>query len=38
MKSLYYAARGWDDNAVPRPETLAALGLAPLTNAEVRHA
>jgi aldehyde:ferredoxin oxidoreductase len=38
MKSLYYAARGWDADAVPRPATLAALGLAPLSNAEVRHA
>ena len=38
MKSLYYAARGWDADAVPKPATLATLGLAPLTNAEVRHA
>jgi len=38
MKSLYYAARGWDDNAVPAASKLAALGLAPMNAKEVRHA
>ncbi len=38
MKSLYYAARGWDDNAVPAASKLAALGLAPMNATEVRHA
>lgn len=38
MKSLYYAARGWDKNAVPAASKLKALGLAPMNAKEVRHA
>ena len=38
MKSLYYAARGWDEDAVPAPSRLEALGIAPMTAKEVRHA
>ena len=28
LRSEYYAVRGWDENGVPRPETIARLGLA----------
>jgi aldehyde:ferredoxin oxidoreductase len=38
MKSLYYAARGWDDNAVPAASKLAALGLMPMNATEVHNA
>lgn len=38
MKSIYYAARGWDDNAVPAASKLAALGLAPMNATEVHNA
>lgn len=38
MKSRYYTIRGWDDNAVPDPAKLAALGLAPMNSTEVDHA
>jgi aldehyde:ferredoxin oxidoreductase len=27
LRADYYAVRGWDGNGVPRPETLAALGV-----------
>jgi len=27
LLSDYYATRGWDENGVPRPETLAALSV-----------
>jgi aldehyde:ferredoxin oxidoreductase len=38
MKSLYYAARGWDKDAMPAASRLEALGLAPMNAKEVRHA
>ena len=38
MKSIYYAARGWDDTATPAAAKLAALGLEPMLATEVRHA
>ena len=27
LRADYYAVRGWDENGVPKPETLAALGV-----------
>jgi aldehyde:ferredoxin oxidoreductase len=29
MKDEYYAARGWDDQGVPLPETLQRYGITP---------
>jgi aldehyde:ferredoxin oxidoreductase len=28
MRAGYYCLRGWDENGIPRPETLARLGLS----------